>query len=234
MLRTNQPQYTSNTYVKKCSYFLAIIKIDKFKELGAQKLKDTNVYFIERKYDGSSTGETCAVIGFNKYDTISLLNDDDNNIVHKIKKSDELKHIDLIEELSTRLIENTVKYFSVLISDLLDKDELILLNIEPKGQTRRQLKFYPTPNLSIPGGNMEYEDEWSIEKCGEREFLEETGIDITNSYKIISRNTKPLLKIYSNDNKKNYPMSFPNYSNFKKNSKKTVRIEKYFFLIKIF
>lgn len=236
---SNQTQYISNISVRKCSYFLAIINKNKFVSLGAERISNTNVYFIERKYDGSSTGETCAVIGFNKNDALSLLQDDEKSVLHTLKSCKELKHIESIDKLSRNLIENTIRYFSILIQDLLDNNDLLLLNIEPKGQTKRLLKFYPNPNLSIPGGNMESEDGWSIERCGEREFYEETGINITDNYEIISRNTKPLLKVYCNDNannKKNYPVSFPNYSNFKKNSKikKMVRIEKYFFLVRIF
>jgi hypothetical protein len=215
------------------------------KDYNAEKLDNSNVYIIKKDYDGSSTGETCAVIGFDKWDTLSLLSDNNTSVIEAIKKSSKLQYIETIEKLSLNLVQNTIKYFSYQIDNLLSDDDLLLFNIEPKGQTRRQLKFYPTPNLSIPGGNMEKEDDLCIEKCGEREFFEETGIDIRGKYSIIARNRQPLLKMYCNDNESNkndkkrqYSVSFPNYySNYKKfpndKIKKLVRIEKYFFLIKI-
>jgi hypothetical protein len=271
------PQSSSNVSVKKCSYFLAIIKREHFIKLGAKYTN--NFYVIQKNYDGSSTGETCALIGINKIDVINLIYNTEK-FLPNITTSDYLQHVESLEKLSIKLIENTIKYFSKYIVNLAD-DDLLLFNIEPKGQTKRQLRFYPNPNMSIPGGNMEKIDNYCIEKCGEREFYEETGIDITDNYEIIARNKLPLLKMYTNDNlegktsinntdldetenkqtnnvssnyfnsfngfrldnyysnnhhKKNYSISFPNYSSIKKmndKAKRTIRIEKYFFLIRI-
>lgn len=240
-INTNIP---SNIFVKKCSYYLAIINREKFiKEFKAEKISNSNIYIIKKDYDGSSTGETCAVIGFDKWDTLTLLSDNSANVLDIIKNSTVLQDIDSIDKLSINLVQNTIKYFSFQIDNILKDDDLLLFNIEPKGQTRRQLKFYPTPNLSIPGGNMEKEDDLSIEKCGEREFYEETGINIEGKYTILARNRQPLLKMYTHDlnnksdKKRQYSVSFPNYySSYKKfsdNFKRLIRIEKYFFLIKI-
>jgi hypothetical protein len=236
----------SNIFVKKCSYFLAIINKNSFiNDYKAEKLSNSNIYIIKKDYDGSSTGETCAILGLDKWDTLSLLSDNNSNVLDVIKKTSSLSYIESLETLSLNLVQNTIKYFAYQIDNFLNDDELIIFNIEPKGQTRRHLKFYPTPNLSIPGGNMERSDELSIERCGEREFYEETGINIKDKYVILARNRQPLLKMYCNDlnsnrsdKKRQYSMSFPNYySQYKKfpneKIKKMVRIEKYFFLVKI-
>jgi len=71
MNKTNN-KYNSNTYIKKCGYLLtAINKID-FINLGAKPINGTKSFYIEKKYDGTPTGEVCAVIGITKEELLSL------------------------------------------------------------------------------------------------------------------------------------------------------------------
>jgi 8-oxo-dGTP pyrophosphatase MutT (NUDIX family) len=67
-----------------------------------------------------------------------------------------------------------------------DTSELLLFNIEPKGEGIQELR-YPEPRITIPGGGMEEGDLRDFEKCGIREFKEETGLDIQDTYEKISK-----------------------------------------------
>jgi 8-oxo-dGTP pyrophosphatase MutT (NUDIX family) len=67
-----------------------------------------------------------------------------------------------------------------------DTNDLLLFNIEPKGEGEYENK-YPEPRITIPGGGMEEKDLRDFERCGIREFEEETGLDIENSYEKISK-----------------------------------------------
>jgi len=133
-------------------------------------------------------------------------------------KKNLLKDIIHIENLNIYNMESVISYFSSLINNFSD-DYLFIFNIEPRGQTKRQLKFYPNPNICIPGGNMEIRDNLSFEKCAIREFQEETGIQISMKYKIIGRhNINIIKKYYKNVKFKSYKglelqkkFSYPDY-----------------------
>jgi len=222
-----------NLIVRKNSYFLTIIDKNKFIELGAQSIINDNLYFIKKKYDGTITGETCAVLGISInyiidiYETIKI-----------IKNSKELNYIEDINKITFSCSNIfVIEYFKdIIMNQSLDK--LLIFNIEPKGQNVTQLKFYPNPIITIPGGNMEINDKNSFENCALREFMEETGINIKNKYKIIGIHRHPILKIMNN-NFNSRTMPYPSHSRFyyiynkyKKYNNTFIRVEKYYYLAK--
>jgi 8-oxo-dGTP pyrophosphatase MutT (NUDIX family) len=228
--------YDQNITIRKNSYLLAIIDKKKFVELGASPIVENELYFIKKEYDGTNTGETVAVIGISKnflkniHETIKL-----------IKTSEKLSYIEDIDKITFSCSNvYVIDYFKDLILEQ-SNNQLYILNIEPKGQNITQLKFYPNPIISIPGGNMEIEDRLCFEKCAHREFVEETGIDIGNNYKIIGIHKHPILKILNTKHDKARTMSYPSYSRFeyiyhkyKKSHNTFIRIEKFYFLARIF
>lgn len=225
-----------NITIRKNSYLLAIIERNKFLEFQAESIVENHLYFIRKSYDGTSTGETCAVIAMSKdflkdiYETIKI-----------IKTCEQLKYIEDISKVTFSCTNvYVIDYFKDLINNQTD-DFLFVFNIEPKGQNISQLKFYPNPIISIPGGNMEIQDRLSFERCAHREFIEETGIDIKDNYKIIGIHRHPILKILNKRLDRARTMSYPSYTRFeyiynkyKKQNHVFIRIEKYYYLVKIF
>jgi hypothetical protein len=164
-------EYKNFQYRRKCAYIMAVISPEKFMSLGA--LKEDELYILKRNYDGTFTGETCAVIGVNKKNIKELLNKD-SNIYEKLKHTLSLKDVPGIEDLSPynlTVLQSMLK-FLYFVKD----NELILFNIEPKGLTPKDKQIYPCANVSFPGGGLEYKDECCYEKGAWREFEEETGI----------------------------------------------------------
>jgi hypothetical protein len=265
-----------NTIIKKCAYILFGIHKDKFIELGGKMIDDSSSYYIEKKYDGTPTGEVCAVLALSKNDIITLFKDikekysgnknregrninqensykyddekkyfhnnmfanlsvKDKSILEIIKEFNLFKNIDKIENINTKNIESVIKHFYKNILDFED-EYLFILNIEPRGQTRRELRFYPNPNLCIPGGNMEYKDESSFENCALREFQEETGIKV-KEYLLIDNYNIEIIKKYKNMNKHRESFSFPTTNYFKRfdfnDYSRNVKNDKKYFLAKI-
>lgn len=269
MKNTGSNSFHNN--VKRCSYFLLGMPTDNFIKLGGQQIDDTNSYYIEKKYDGTPTGEVCAVLGVNKKDLLTIYNymvsneedesssknylnhhhdynkyssltTNEKTVIDKIKEFSEFKKIDKIDFINIKYIENAIKYFYNSIINF-DDDYVFILNIEPRGETKRQLKFYPNPNLCIPGGNMEYKDNLSFEKCAIREFEEETGIKIPN-YKIIDKYNVEIIKKYIKNGNKykegsahlRESFSFPSSTSFKRfdlTNSKNIKHERQYFLVTI-
>lgn len=261
-----------NLIIKKCAYILFGIHKDHFVELGGKLIDDTSSYYIEKKYDGTPTGEVCAVLALSKNDINALLkyiknkdnlekgiiiedNDiednqdkrfhnynrfdnlsrNDKTILDNIKEFDVFQSIDKIENINIKNIENVVKHFHKNIMEF-DDEYLFILNIEPRGQTKRELRFYPNPNLCVPGGNMEYKDNSSFEKCALREFQEETGIKISE-YKLIDNYNIEIIKKYKNIHKPKESFSFPTTNYFKRfefnDCNRNVKNDRKYFLGKI-
>jgi hypothetical protein len=234
----NNYHFIPNVHVKKCGYLLTIINREEFIEIGADFIENSSIFYIKRDYDGSSTGETEALIGVNYKDVKSFVeNEEKCNFLNLIKNCYELNYVEDIENIDMSEIQKGIlKYFSGILGNM-QEDELIILNIEPRGRTQKQLKIYPHPCLSIPGGNMEKDDNLSFEKCAVREFIEETGININEKYKIIGVKKHPILKTYYKDKNlgKVYAISYPNHKNNKSfhNKNRTVRIEMTYFLARL-
>ena len=170
--------------VRKGSYIMAIMPISSFmKQQGAMKL-DCGIYFIKKDYDGTPTKETCALLGIPLINVTDFL-DETCAFVSSIKHDKELQYIKDIVRLSVRYIQNPISKFKMFFKRE-DTNELLLFNIEPKGEGIHELK-YPEPRLTIPGGGMEEKDLRDFEKCGIREFQEETGLDISDTYERISK-----------------------------------------------
>jgi hypothetical protein len=262
--------FNQNTVVKRrCGYILLGIKKNNFLNLGAKPITNTNSYYIEKKYDGTPTGEVCALLGMEKNDLLSLFSyldkekkeeeanledeedekiitckfDDYNSfktlynkektILNYLREFQGFRHIDKIEHLNIKYMESAISSFYNNLKNF-DDDYLFIFNIEPRGQTKRQLKFYPNPNMCIPGGNMENRDNYSFEKCAIREFEEETGIKISE-YKIIQRYNIEVIKKFKNQVKPKESMSFPTSTSFKRfeYENKNIKNEREFFLAKL-
>jgi len=170
--------------VRKGSYIMAIMPISSFmKQQGAMKL-DCGIYFIKKDYDGTPTKETCALLGIPLINVTDFL-DETCAFVSSIKHDKELQYIKDIVRLSVRYIQNPISKFKMFFKRE-DTNDLLLFNIEPKGEGIHELK-YPEPRITIPGGGMEEKDLRDFEKCGIREFKEETGLDISDTYERISK-----------------------------------------------
>ena len=170
--------------IRKGSYIMAIMPIESFmKQQGAMKL-DCGIYFIKKEYDGTPTKETCALLGIPLINVTDFL-DETCAFVASIKHDKELQYIKDVHNLSVRYVQNPISKFKMFFRRE-DTSELLLFNIEPKGEGIQELK-YPEPRITIPGGGMEEKDLRDFEKCGIREFQEETGLDISESYERISK-----------------------------------------------
>jgi 8-oxo-dGTP pyrophosphatase MutT (NUDIX family) len=170
--------------IRKGSYIMAIMPIESFmKQQGAMKL-DCGIYFIKKEYDGTPTKETCALLGIPLINVTDFL-DETCAFVSSIKHDKELRYIKDVQHLSVRYIQNPISKFKMFFKRE-DTNELLLFNIEPKGEGIHELK-YPEPRITIPGGGMEEKDMRDFEKCGIREFQEETGLDISDTYERISK-----------------------------------------------
>ena len=201
--------YTYN--IRKGSYIMAIMPVSSFlRQNGAKKL-NSGIYFIKKEYDGSPTKETCALIGIPLNMVMDFL-DEEGEFIKNIRVDDELQYISKVEDLSVKYIQTPISKFKIFFRRE-QTNELLLFNIEPKGEGVLE-KSYPEPRITIPGGGMEESDMRDFEICGLREFKEETGLDISNSYERLSRekikrgfkfthfsNTKKKLKMFLIKNK---------------------------------
>jgi hypothetical protein len=158
-------------HTKRSSYILAIMKPSDFIQLGGRQLLD-GCFFIKRTYDGTSSGESCALIGISRHKVSSLL-EDKSDFFEQISLHPEFQDIPGIQNLSLKIASS---YYSFFIPSLkhVQEDDLFLFNIEPKAEGRLQ-RFYPAAQVTLPGGSMEQEDNFSFENCAKREFEEETG-----------------------------------------------------------
>jgi ADP-ribose pyrophosphatase YjhB (NUDIX family) len=169
--------------VKRSSYVMAIIRTDEFIKKGAIQLS-CGIYWIKREYDGSSTGETCALLGVPIFHIFDFL-DENGDLINKIRNEEQLQYIEGIDTLSCRSVQLAISKFKVFFRRE-DENELMIFNIEPKGSGKLE-RAYPIPLITVPGGTMEEKDLLDFERCAMREFQEETGIDIANSHQKISR-----------------------------------------------
>jgi len=157
--------------MRKCAYIIAAVHSDLFISSGAL-LISPGVYILPRTYNGSSTGETCAVVGISKR-YIRDLFDRNSAVCQVLKTCSQLKNVPGIEDLGPYKL-NALKYmlkFLYFVSD----QELILFNIEPKGSAAYEYR-YPCANICLPGGGMEFQDEYSWFRTACREFEEEVGL----------------------------------------------------------
>lgn len=183
-------EYHSNKLEKKkkvyrSAYIISVIKKEYFINYGARLLSTVPfVYYIPKIYTGDSEHETCALIGIRVCDWTDLLTDD-SLLIRNLRNSKELKYVQDIHKLTSYHMMESVSKFKNDLKQFND-DDLILLNIEPKGNDHLE-KSYPVPRLCIPGGGMERKDLNSFESCAFREYKEETGIDISNIHILITQ-----------------------------------------------
>jgi ADP-ribose pyrophosphatase YjhB (NUDIX family) len=186
--------------ISKSAYIISVIKKDYFIKYGARLLNSVPfVYYIPKDYKGDVYHETCALIGIRVSDWTDLLTDD-SLLIRNLRNCKEFGHIQDIHKLTSyHMIESVFKFKNEVKQ--FDEDDLILLNIEPKGNGHLE-KSYPVPRLCIPGGGMERKDLNSFETCAFREYKEETGIDISNVHILITQENMSRKK---SREKYNYP-----------------------------
>ena len=171
--------------VYRSAYIISVIKKEYFINYGARLLTTVPfVYYIPKIYTGDSEHETCALIGIRVCDWTDLLTDD-SLLIRNLRNSKELKYVQDIHKLTSYHMMESVSKFKNDLKQF-NEDDLILLNIEPKGNDHLE-KSYPVPRLCIPGGGMERKDLNSFESCAFREYKEETGIDISNIHILITQ-----------------------------------------------
>lgn len=183
--RYRQFGYGRRKQFQKSSYILSIIKADYFKELGAiEHVK--GIHLITRQYEPeNSSRETCATLGLTKQ-WVYQLPYRFNYLYSILRSLPALESVPGIQDLNPYKL-NVLKSLMKYVNEIGD-DELILLNIEPKGQTDRSQHYYPTANICLPGGGMEKEDESDWKKTAFREFEEETGFKLDeNHIKLINQ-----------------------------------------------
>lgn len=159
--------------LRKCSYILAVIKAELFVKYGAKQIAK-GIYIMEKIYNDTVYGETCAIIGLHK-NLVRQLLDKNSDIYTFMRQLDILKNIPGIENLSPYrlyVLKCMLKYLYFVYND-----EIILFNIEPKGNKPIE-HIYPCANICLPGGGIEKNDGKCWEKCARREFSEEVGLMI--------------------------------------------------------
>ncbi len=220
-IRKKSPKKYSNSYLKKkkyhfhkSGYIIGICNKNIFIDAGASYISK-NVLYIPRIYkENVDTNETLAVIGI---PAIFLMNNSPiemesfRDIVNEIQYSSQFNKITLIDSLGWMHLFEIFLRFRGIYEDFCNKDDIIILNIEPKAEGKLE-NHYPIPKITIPGGGMEIQDQKDFENTAIREFMEETGFDIKNKYSIISKE-----KI-----KRNKKVS--SFSNFRKTIKNHVSI----------
>ena len=182
-----QKRYQYNQYkpLRKCAYVIAIVEPSAFASAGAEKIAN-GLYILPRTYDGSSTGETCAVIGVNKK-LVRDLFEKTSSVYETLKSHSVLKDVPGIQDLSPYKL-NSLKCMLKFLYFVYDH-ELVLFNIEPKGTAQNEHR-YPSANICLPGGGMEPRDEYCWFRCASREFTEETGLELPpegDDMKLISK-----------------------------------------------
>ncbi len=197
--KDTESKYKYNKY-KKSAYILALVSTFNFIKIGGSKLNN-GIYFIKKDYNGDPDKETCALIGV-PIKNIGDFIDFNGELLNTLKDCEELSYINGLRDITTKYISYVIKKFLPYFENV-DSNNLLILNIEPRGETPKTSYLYPVPRITIPGGKMEAKDSYNFELCGLREFKEETGIDITNCHEKISRekinNGK---KFYKRKNKK--------------------------------
>ncbi len=163
---------------RKCGYVIASLEAEVFINRGAEVLVPDSLYILKRNYvKESPAGETCAVIGITKKYVKEIM-DSESHLYSILKSCDQLKDVPGISTLSPYRL-NALKYLLKYLYFIYDR-ELILFNIEPKGEDGHEHK-YPSANICIPGGGMELQDGQCFERCAIREFYEETGFSIVKA-----------------------------------------------------
>lgn len=160
---------------RKGAYILAVVSKKEFINLGGKEISN-GIYMIRRKYDGTATGETCAIIAIARNRIWELVRED-STIFNELKQLRELQDISGIDQLSSYRLDVIKLMFRHFYR--FDSNDVFLFNIEPKGANKLQ-ELYPCANLCIPGGCMEVEDNQSYGKTAFREFTEEVGYKLTD------------------------------------------------------
>ena len=167
----------------KSGYIISVIDKDIFINIGATQLTTIpDAYYIKKKYTGEPHFEVCALIGIRIENWYDLLTDD-SQLIRKLRECPDLNYILDIGNITCGYITEILYKFKNRFKSF-NENDLLILNIEPKG-TGYLEKKYPKTRLCIPGGTMEQKELNSYKYCAFREFEEETGIILNNLYIII-------------------------------------------------
>lgn len=194
----------------KSAYILALVHKQDFIDIGAKPIQQDVSYFIPRQYspDGSPYYETCGILGL-KANCYHALNNQSSVILRRIKESHLLSDVQSIENITAKKIATPLSRFDPFLRSQ-DEEILLLFNIEPKGVGIFS-RIYPFPQITLPGGTMEPQDEDDFLRCAFREFQEETGLDISCCSTIIHNEMLQQLRHkYQNTNSHfTYNATFP-------------------------
>lgn len=159
---------------RKSAYAVAIVTSDFLAKLDAVKIQE-GVYVASKSSTVDSVQEACAIIAVSRSYAEQLF-DLRTPIYTILRECPQLQSIAGIKDLSPYrldILRNTGKTFEDM-----EPSEFVLFNIEPRGETGRDKRLYPYPNICLPGGGMEPQDNKSWENTLFREFEQEVGIKL--------------------------------------------------------
>lgn len=218
--RWESPQVSSNSrkILRQSAYIISIISERSFIQRGAVPL-NYGLYYIRKECRNTPDAETLALVGI-PIIHIAQFFVEESELVRELRKSPQLQYIDNVAQLSVAENCNVLRKF-VRFFENCDSSMLLLLNIEPRGEGRYK-RLYPYPRFTIPGGTMESQDMNDFLQCALREFREETSLDVTDNYEIISQK-KVVRDIRSSNGRRRQVFNYYN-------DKPCKIISKYFFI----
>ena len=171
-VRYNHFSDRRNRPYRKSAYVLAIVQPSFLTRLGATLVYE-GIYLLPRVYDGTEAGETCAILGLSRAWTRHV-SSPHSPLYDVLRSCEALAAVPGIADLSPYKL-NVLRTMHKYINQIGD-NEVILFNVEPKGENGRTQQTYPCANICLPGGGMEHKDEYSWERTAFREFGEEVGV----------------------------------------------------------
>lgn len=215
--RWDSPSKSSKHILRQSAYMISVISERSFIQRGAVHLQ-YGIYYIRKEYCNTPEGETVALVGIPMIH-IQQFFVEESELIREVRKLPQLAYISNVSSLCATNTCDILKKFNKFFENC-DSNSLVLLNIEPRGEGRYK-RLYPFPRFTIPGGTMEARDSNDFLQCALREFKEETSLDISESYELISQ--KKIVR----DIRVNRRRQVFNYFN---DSKPCKIISKYFFV----
>ena len=178
-----RPTFKHNTVLRQSAYIISVISEKNFKLQGADELA-YGIYIKQQPFDGTANFETIALLGIPMLHVTSFF-EENNDLLDELKLHPKLSFIDDIHQITCAYTCDILKKFKTFF-ETVESNYLLLLNIEPKGEGKYK-RLYPYPRITLPGGTMEECDSGDFLQCALREFKEETHINLTDNYQVISQ-----------------------------------------------
>jgi hypothetical protein len=178
-VRYNHFSDRRNRSHRKSAYVLAIVQPDFLLRLGAAIIHD-GIFLLPRVYDGTESGETCAILGLSRT-WVRQVASPHSPLYEILRSCSALSTVPGIDDLSPYKL-NVLRTMNKYINQIGD-NEVVIFNVEPKGENGRTQQTYPCANICFPGGGMEHQDEYNWERTAFREFGEEvlpTGVKLSD------------------------------------------------------